>query len=233
MSKRLWSRSEGGTLLARKLTHFKEAPGLVVLAVPPGGVPVAFEIARKLDAPLDVLAAVNLPVPGNPGQTLGAVARGGVRVLHTEAIDESGVAPGLVEQAVIAGEAELARREHAFRGWNRPLDLRGRTVILVDDGMATGATMSTAVLSAQRHGAERVIVAVPVASAEARSAVAQSVRDVICLHAPATFTTIGDFYDQFPRVGDQDVRDLLAQARQDLQSRPLFDIFAFAGMSSS
>jgi predicted phosphoribosyltransferase len=217
-------------LLARKVECYRGTPGLSVIALPRGGVPVGFEVARHLNAPLDVLVVGKFGLPGDAERRpIGAVARGGVRILHMDTIDAQGVAAPLVQCIASAEEAELARREHAYRGWSRPLDLRGRTALLVDDGIASGLTINAAVLAARRHGAERVIVATPVAAEAGCQSVTAAVENLICIHMPRPFTTIEACYDQFPQVSDEDVRDLLERSHQALTAATP----CFAGTQSS
>jgi predicted phosphoribosyltransferase len=235
MPAKFWSRADAGALLARELERYRGEPALVVLALPRGGVPVGFEVARKLGACLDALVVEKLELPGTEAERrpIGAVAGGGVRVLATDRIDALGVPESLVQRIAAESEADLARREHAYRGWSHPLDLRGRTALLVDDGIASGLTMNAAILAAKRQGARRVIVATPVGAESGCRSVAASAEEVICIHTPQPFTAIGACYDQFPQVSDEDVRDLLERTRQAPNGATSYEEFTFAGLQPS
>jgi predicted phosphoribosyltransferase len=228
MATKFWSRREAGTLLARKLRHYYGAPAVVVLGLPRGGVPVAFDVARALRAPLDVLIVRKLSLPGYPELAMGAVASGGVRVLNGDLIAEFEVPDMLLGRVIAEAEAEVSRREHTYRGWTPPADLRGRTVIMVDDGLATGATMRAAVEVARRRGAARVVVGAPVSSVGARRAIACVADEIICMATPEPFTAVGDYYDQFPQLTDSDVRDLLDAAARAIQSEESPADYSFA-----
>jgi putative phosphoribosyl transferase len=215
-------RSSAGRSLGRELqqqlasradappTQATHGP-LLVLGLPRGGVPVAAEVARALDAPLDVLTARKVGLPQQPELAIGAVAGEDVVVR-----DPLAMLPGIVDEATFAllahaARAELRRREQAYRAGRGPLDLAGRTVVLVDDGLATGATMLAAVRAARRGGATRIIVAVPVASPQAVSLLAREADQVVALRAPAQLTSIGQWYDDFSQLDDPTVCALLAQ----------------------
>ena len=214
MTTQFWSRSEGGMKLGLELGRFKGTPGLVALALPRGGVPVAYEVARALGAPLDVLVVRKVGLPGSPELAMGAVASGGVRVLYSELIHEFGVPHSLVEHVIFAELDEVTRREHAYRGWVAPVDLRGRTVILVDDGLATGATMRAAIIAAQQRGAASVVVAAPVGAAQTCQMLLAHADEVVCLTTPVPFGSVGAYYNEFPQLTDDDVRDILDRARR-------------------
>jgi predicted phosphoribosyltransferase len=189
-------------------------PDVLVLALPRGGVPVAFEVARALEAPLDIFVVRKLGVPGHEELAMGAIASGGAWVLNNDLI-ESLNPPFRVIQAVAARERlEIERRERAYRG-NRPaLEVRGRTVILVDDGLATGASMRAAVAALQRLGPGRLIVAVPTAAPSTCSELGQEVDECICVITPEPFHAVGIWYEDFSQTTDEEVRDLLQQASQ-------------------
>lgn len=181
----------------------------VVLGLPRGGVPVAAGVAAALSAPLDVLVVRKLGAPGQPELAMGAVAGGGVQVLNPSVIRELAIPDSAVERVTLAEQAEVARRESAFRG-DRPRPvLAGRDVVLVDDGLATGATMRAAVDAVRSAGPARVVVAVPVAAAEARDLVAAVADEVVCLFVPAGFGAVGLHYRDFLQTTDREVRSLL------------------------
>jgi putative phosphoribosyl transferase len=214
MLKPFRDRAEAGRRLAAKLMEYAGRPDVLVLALPRGGVPVAFEVARALEAPLDIFVVRKLGVPGHEELAMGAIASGGAWVLNNDLI-ESLNPPFRVIQAVAARERlEIERRERAYRG-NRPaLEVRGRTVILVDDGLATGASMRAAVAALQRLGPGRLIVAVPTAAPSTCSELGQEVDECICVITPEPFHAVGIWYEDFSQTTDEEVRDLLQQASQ-------------------
>lgn len=206
------NRADAGSRLARELSAFKDRRDVMVLALPRGGVPVAFEVARALRAPLDVFVVRKLGVPGFPELALGAIATGGVRVLNHDVVRELGIGPEQIDAVTVAEERELDRRELAYRGHTPALRLRGHTVILVDDGLATGATMRAAVMAARRLEADRIVVAIPVAPRSTCETLQRDADDVVCLLQPSPFRAIGEWYDDFSQVSDDEVRDMLAKA---------------------
>jgi predicted phosphoribosyltransferase len=210
--KRFSDRTVAGRLLARRLAEYRGRGDVVVLALPRGGVPVAFEVARELRAPLDVLVVRRLGVPGYPELAMGAVATGGVRTLNDEVVADAGVSREQIDQAAAVERRELERRERAYRGGAPPPDLSNRTAILVDDGLATGATMAAAAVAARRFGARRVVVAVPVAAVGACGRLAHDADEVVTVMTPHPFAAIGRWYDDFGQVGDREVRQLLEQS---------------------
>jgi predicted phosphoribosyltransferase len=185
---------------------------VVVLALPRGGVPVASEVARALRAPLDVFLVRKLGVPFHRELAMGAIATGGVRVLNTAVVDALGIPTEAIEAIAREEEAELARREHAYRGDRGAPDVRGKIVILVDDGLATGATMRAAVMALRRLGPARVVVAVPTASPEACADMADVADEVVCAETPDPFLAVGAWYEDFSETSDDDVRRLLGEA---------------------
>lgn len=210
-------RAAAGRALAFALESHRGATDAIVLGLPRGGVPVAFEIAAALDLPLDVLVVRKLGLPWQPELAMGAIASGGALVLNPEIVRHLG-GQGSDFDAVRAHEqAELERRERDYRGNRPPLDMRDRTGILVDDGLATGATMEAAVRALQALGARRVIVAVPVASPEARDRIAALADEVVCLATPAHFSAVGQWYREFGQTSDAEVRELLARAHARLE----------------
>lgn len=212
MIERLHDRSQAGQLLATKLAAFGNRPEVVILGLPRGGVPVACEIAKSLGAELDVFLVRKVGVPGYEELALGAVASGGVRIIDPDVAEEFGLRPGDIETLVRAEQKELERREVVFRG-SRPMpDLRGREVVLVDDGIATGSTMRAAIEGAKRLGATHLIVAAGVMPLSTSLRLRSEVDDVISLLTPRDFRAVGLFYEQFPQLSDEDVSTLLENA---------------------
>jgi predicted phosphoribosyltransferase len=210
---RFRDRAHAGRFLASKLEAYRGRKGLQVLALPRGGVPVAFEIATALGAPLDVFLVRKLGLPGQEELAMGAIASGGVRVLNDSVLRAAGTSPREVEAVAARETAELERRERLYRGERPPPDLRGKTVLLVDDGLATGASMRAAVAALRSLGPERLVVAVPVAPAEACAEVGREVDEVVCGSTPPDFSAVGAWYDDFSQTGDSEVRALLERAR--------------------
>ena len=189
--------------------QYSGQPDVLVLALPRGGVPVAFEVAQALHAPLDVFIVRKLGMPGHEELAIGAIASGGVRVLNEDLIRLLGV-PNNVLQDITARELEeLRRREAAYRGSRPPEPIAGRTVILVDDGLATGASMRAAVRALRREGAARIVVAVPVAAADTCESLRPEVEDVVWAVTPEPFTAVGAWYEDFRQTTDEEVRELL------------------------
>jgi putative phosphoribosyl transferase len=205
-------RHDAGRVLAEKLRHYAGRDDVLVLALPRGGVPVAYEVATALGAPLDVFLVRKLGVPGREELAMGAIASGGVRVMNDSVVAMLRV-PDRAIAAVAAAEArELARQERAFRDDRPPPAVRGRTVVLVDDGLATGATMRAAVAALRKLGPARVVVAVPVGAADTCGEFEADADEVVCATEPEPFLAVGYWYDDFSQTTDDEVRDLLAQA---------------------
>ncbi|MET3181816.1 UNVERIFIED_ORG: putative phosphoribosyltransferase [Variovorax guangxiensis] len=201
-------RTDAGRQLTTLLSHYRDAQCCIVLALPRGGVPVGAEVARALNLPLDVLVVRKLGFPGHEEYAVGAIATGGI---HVTGEDVPGVARVLKRE-----RRELQRREHEYREHCAPLDLRGMTALLVDDGLATGLSMRAAVIAARALGAESVVVAVPVGSATACDALkgpAPRADEVVCMHVPETFVAVGNWYRSFGATTDEEVRRILAQWR--------------------
>ncbi|WP_027893414.1 phosphoribosyltransferase [Calidithermus chliarophilus] len=210
-------RQEAGRMLAGRLLGlgYGGRADVCVFGLPRGGVPVAYEVARALEAPLEAWVVRKLGTPGQEELAMGAIAAGGGRVLNAEVVAGAGVLPEDVERVEAEQRRELERRERLYRG-DRPFPaLTGKTVILVDDGLATGATMKAAVAAARAHRPARLVVAVPVAPPETLAEVRALVDDAVCLQTPPFFQAVGLWYEHFPQTSDQEVQDLLARAGQE------------------
>lgn len=205
-------RTEAGRVLGERLARYTGHPGAIVLALPRGGVPVGFETARRLGLPLDVFLVRKLGTPWQPELAMGAVASGGVRVINHAVVRALGVPPAIIEEETQREMDELRRRERAYREGRPPLDVRGRVVILVDDGLATGSTMRAAVGALRAMGPARIVVAVPVAAREVCEEFAQSADELECPATPPDFFSVGSWYDDFSQTTDAEVRDLLARS---------------------
>jgi len=209
---RYLDREEAGRALAAALGRYRRDPQAIVLGLPRGGVPVAYAVAQALSLPLDVLVVRKLGLPMQPELAMGAVASGGALVLNEDVIRYLPPGGEALERVKERELLELARRERAYRGSRPPLEMRGRTGILVDDGLATGATMEAAVQAMRSLAAGRIVVAVPVASPEARDRVARDADEVVCLRAPELFSAVGQWYQNFGQTSDEEVRALLVRA---------------------
>lgn len=212
-------RADGGRRLALRLTAYR-GPDTVVLALPRGGVEVGYEVARELGAPLDVIVARKLGAPGQRELGMGAIAPGGVRVLDEETIALLRISPQEIDAVAAEESAEMARRERLFREGRPALDLRGRTVILVDDGLATGVTARAAIRAIGTHGPRRIVLAVPVCAPETAAALRGEVDDLVCVESPPDFIAVGRWYEDFAQTSDQEVIDLLARAHADRGAPP-------------
>jgi putative phosphoribosyl transferase len=205
------NRAEAGRRLAKKLEDYAGRDDVIVLGLPRGGVPVAYEVAQRLGVPLDVFVVRKLGVPGFEELALGAIASGGVRVLNEDVVRVLPNANELVESITARETAEVARREQTYRDGRPAPELRGRTVILVDDGLATGATMRAAVTALRQLGVAKIIVAVPVGAADTCREFEHEVDETVCVMAPEWFQAVGQFYEDFSQTSDDEVRELLAR----------------------
>lgn len=206
------NRREAGQLLAARLSAYAGRPDVIVLGLPRGGVPVAFEVARALAAPLDVLIVRKLGLPGHEELAMGAIASGGIRVINPDVVGDLTIPAAVIDDVSAAEQRVLEQREHSYRA-NRPaLDVRERTVMLIDDGLATGATMYAAICAVRLRHAAKVIVAIPVAAAPSCAALEGEVDELVCLMMPQPFVAVGLWYNDFTATTDDEVRELLAQA---------------------
>jgi predicted phosphoribosyltransferase len=203
-------RRDAGIILARQLQRFADRNDVVVLALPRGGVPVAYEVARRLGAPLDVFVVRKLGLPGNPELAMGAIASGGVQVMNEDIAAWSLPSPAAIEAVAGAERIELERRERAYRDGRLPVPIEGRTVLLVDDGLATGSTMRAAVLAIRRLRPARVVVAVPVGARETCESLGDIADEVVCALTPEPFSAVGLGYVDFSQTSDDEVRQLLS-----------------------
>ncbi|MGE4341110.1 MAG: phosphoribosyltransferase [Pigmentiphaga sp.] len=207
-------RQDAGRRLGAAMPlRYHKRDDVIVLGLPRGGVPVAWQVAAALSAPLDVLAVRKLGLPGNSEFAMGAIAPGGITILDERVISGMGASPQAIETVLEAEQKELDRRQRRYRGARPPLALAGQTVILVDDGLATGSTMQAAVAAARRESAAAVVVAVPVASMEAREILAGQADDIIALFTPRLFQAVGQWYAKFPQTSDEEVDRLLVGFR--------------------
>jgi len=214
MAARFHDRVDAGRQLAARLINYANRPDVLVLALPRGGVPVAFEVAQALDAPLDVFLVRKLGLPGHEELAMGALASGGVVVRNSEVVDMLRIPDYVIADVAAQEQRELERREHAYRD-NRPApDVGGKTVILVDDGLATGATMRAAAAALREQQPDRIVVAVPTAAPATCDEFRAVVDDVVCAITPDPFYAVGLWYKDFSQTTDDEVRELLARARQ-------------------
>jgi putative phosphoribosyl transferase len=213
LSRPFHDRVDAGKALARHLSKYAGRPDVTVLALPRGGVPIGYEVARALGAPLDVFIVRKLGVPGQEEYAMGAVASGGVRVLNEDVVRSLRLSDTAVERITAKELTELNRRERLYRGDRPELDLTGRTVILVDDGLATGSTMKAAVKALKARGPARTVVAVPVAAPDTCEELRREVDEVVCAVTPEPFRAVGLWYEDFSQTSDEEVHDLLARGR--------------------
>jgi putative phosphoribosyl transferase len=206
------NRQEAGAYLAQHLAAYRDRDDVIVLALPRGGVPVAYEVARALHVPLDVFFVRKIGLPGAEEFAVGAIASGGVRLLDEDLIERYGVSRAAIDAVIAAEERELERRERQYRGDRKLPDLTGKTVILVDDGLATGSTMRVAVAALRREGAARIVVGVPVAAPETCQLLEREVDDIVCAVTPQPFHAVGLWYADFSQTSDREVHTLLERA---------------------
>jgi putative phosphoribosyl transferase len=215
MARPFRDRTDAGQQLASQLTAYANRPDVLVLALPRGGVPVAYEVAQALNAPLDVFLVRKLGLPGQEELAMGAIATGGVTVLNSEVVDTLRIPDDMIDQVAAQEQRELERRERLYRGDRPPPDVRGKTVILVDDGLATGATMYAAAAALREQEPDRIVIAVPTAAPETCDAFRDSVDEIVCAITPDPFYAVGLWYEDFSQTTDDEVRELLSRVARD------------------
>jgi putative phosphoribosyl transferase len=213
MTTRFRNRTEAGQLLAKKLTAYANREDVLVLGLPRGGVPVAFEVAKALNAPLDICLVRKLGVPGHKELAMGAIASDGVRVLNYDVVSWLNISGKTIDKVAEKELRELQRRERAYRGERPTADVRNRTIIVVDDGLATGSTMRAAVALLREQQPQSIVVAVPVAPSETCKALSAEVDEIVCLRTPEPFYAIGLWYENFAPTTDEEVCELLSERR--------------------
>jgi putative phosphoribosyl transferase len=211
------NRTDAGRQLASKLAKYAGRADVVVLALPRGGVPVAFEVARELKAPLDIFLVRKLGVPAQKELAMGAIASGGVLVRNEDVVRYLSISDEVIDSVAASEQRELERRERAYRDAQPPLEVKGRIVILVDDGLATGSTMRAAVAALRQQEPKRIVVAVPVAAPETCAELRAEVDEVVCAATPRPFHGVGLWYEDFSQTTDEEVRELLEKGRSELQ----------------
>jgi predicted phosphoribosyltransferase len=209
------NRYEAGEFLADKLQEFAERSDVLVVGLPRGGVPVAAEVAKRLQAPLDVFVVRKLGVPGHPELAMGAIAGGGVRVLNTEVIEPLHIPAGVIEEVTAREQEELTRREQTYRDDRPAQEIKDKIVIIVDDGIATGSTMAAAIAALRQLGARHIIVAVPTAAATTVEYLRLLADEVVAVLTPYDFYGVGQWYEDFSQTGDEEVHRLLQESRSD------------------
>jgi len=209
MTTRFRNRTEAGEVLAGRLGTYSDLPNVVVLALPRGGVPVAAQVADRLNLPLDVFVVRKLGLPGHAELAMGAIASGGVRVLNSEVLHALRVPPDVIEQVAENEGRELERREMEYREGRPPPDVQGRTVILVDDGIATGSSMAAAIAALRKLEAGRIIVATPTIASSTFNELARAADDIVAVIVAEDFFGVGQWYDDFGQTTDEEVRELL------------------------
>jgi putative phosphoribosyl transferase len=217
-SSRFRDRVEAGRRVAELLSGYAGRDDVIVLALPRGGVPVGYEVAKALGAPLDVLVVRKLGVPGHEEFAMGAIASGGLLVLDQDLVRRLGIGRAEIERTVAAELRELERREAAYRDGREPPQLEGKTVILVDDGLATGSTMRAAALAVRQAKPARIVVAVPVAAAQTCDEFRDVVDEIVCALTPQPFQAVGLWYDDFSQTSDDEVRALLSEGAEQVAS---------------
>ena len=215
MERAFANRTEAGRLLADKLVQYAGRNDVIVLGLPRGGVPVAYEVAKRLGVPLDVFIVRKLGVPGFEELAAGAIASGGVRVLNEDVMRAIPHADEAIEVVTARETAELERRQHEYRDGRPAPELRDRVVVLIDDGLATGATMRAAVKALRQSAATKIVVAVPVGPPDTCREIEQQADETICLSTPDFFQAVGQYYEDFSQTSDDDVRELLSSAVQE------------------
>jgi predicted phosphoribosyltransferase len=217
MPQRLHDRAEAGRLLANKLEKYANRTDVLILALPRGGVPVAFEVARRLRAPLDVLVVRKLGVPGHEELAMGAIASGGARVINEDVVRQVRIPPWIIERVTAVEAREVERREQAYREGRPPPPVEGRTIILVDDGLATGSTMIAAAKALRPRGPAHLVVAAGVCAPESCATLSRVADECVCALQPPMLDAVGKWYEDFSQTQDSEVRALLERAARELE----------------
>jgi len=221
MTTRFKDRSDAGRALAEKFEHYADRPNVVVLALPRGGVPVGYEVATRLRAPLDVFLVRKLGAPGHEEFAIGAIASGGLWFVNDDVVRQLGISRRQIQEIVEREERELERRSEVYGSDFSKADVRGQIVILIDDGLATGSTMRAAVAALKQKHPERIVIGVPVSSPSTCEELEREVDEIVCFHTPDQFYAVGEWYEDFSQTSDDEVRELLNRARtQFAQSVP-------------
>jgi predicted phosphoribosyltransferase len=215
MDTRFLDRRDAGKQLAARLMHYRGRTDVLVLGLPRGGVPVAYEVARGLQVPLDVFVVRKLGAPGHEELAMGAIASGGVQVINQDVVHQLQISQLDIEAAALRETLELERRERDYRNGCPPLEVHGRTAILIDDGLATGATMRAAIAALRQRDAGKIVVAVPVAAPRTCAEMERYVDEMVCLLTPQDFQAVGEWYEDFSQTSDQEVRHLLEKRNRD------------------
>jgi putative phosphoribosyl transferase len=218
MENPFYDRMEAGQILSAELQHYSDWPEVIVLALPRGGVAVGVEVAKELHAPLDIFVVRKLGVPGQQELAMGAIASGGIRILNPNVVRSFEIPEETINAVASREQRELERRERFYRDGRHPLEVRGRIVLIVDDGLATGATMKAAVAAIRKKHPARIIVAVPVAAPETCAELDQEVDELVCARTPDPFMAVGIWYRHFPQLTDEEVRDLLQSSAEEYAS---------------
>ena len=213
-------RAEAGRRLAAQLTDYANRSDVLVLALPRGGVPVAYEVARALHTPLDIFLVRKLGVPGHEELAMGAIATGGVRVLNEDVMRYISIPDAAIDAVAAKEQRELERREQLYRGDRPAPDVKGQTVILVDDGLATGSTMRAAAAALRQQKPARIVVAVPVSAVQTCDEYRMGVDEIVCAATPEPFHAVGQWYEDFSQTSDEEVRELLARAADKQTAAP-------------
>lgn len=208
------NRQDAGQQLAGKLGKYKGDPDVIIIGLPRGGVVTAAEVAKELKVPLDIVVPRKIGAPGNPEFAIGAIAEDGEGIINQETVDMLGVTKEYIEETIAEEKEEAQRRLKAYRGDRASLDLKGKTAILVDDGIATGSTMRAAVLSAKAKGAKKIVVAVPVTAGDSKAKIEAEVDEFVCLDVPIFFGAVGAFYEEFSQTEDEEVIDILKTSQR-------------------
>jgi predicted phosphoribosyltransferase len=208
----LLDRKQAGELLGERLARYANRDDVLILALPRGGVPIAHEIAKRLQAPMDIFVVRKLGVPGFEELAMGAIAMGGAEYIDENVVESFHISREVIDSAVQAERSEMLRREQAYRGARGPIDVRGRVVILVDDGIATGSTIRVAIAALRRLSPAGAIVATGVAPPSTAKMLAAEADELVVLLTPADFRAVGQFYESFPQLGDEDVRAVMNQS---------------------